>query len=287
MVDLTTNRRWVFPLMTLRIILVTICVPKVAQAVDDNREKKFCLVEVSINLTTASTNASDFLTISHYLFPWPTDTFKAVSLRSQTCYLKPSLPLCPAHSGTNTEEIYVVDDDMGHAKIREDEPGHGKRFHVLFGDRCSGKREYFFKTGVFEDNDFHLLGNGSQHPPQVNQKIRSLGYEKYCLIMRLEPSSSVPMICFPTPDWIDLSDLLAVPFLVVTVLVYSILPEFKNIHGATLRCYLYCIIATHVTLTTHRMIRPYYSDSPSCLCLGERTSICNFYKCTSSQTVPL
>lgn len=63
--------------------------------------------------------------------------------------------------------------------------------------------------------------------------------------------------------------LVAVPFLVATILIYSILPELRNTHGTTLRCYLFCLTLDNVTVAINRLSTPDYRAGTTCLCLGE------------------
>ncbi|KAF7995144.1 hypothetical protein HCN44_004616 [Aphidius gifuensis] len=62
--------------------------------------------------------------------------------------------------------------------------------------------------------------------------------------------------------------LLSVPFLIATLIVYSMIPELKNLYGKTLMCYVGCLIVAFCLLFCGRLV---YFGSP--LCTGIAFSI--------------
>lgn len=60
--------------------------------------------------------------------------------------------------------------------------------------------------------------------------------------------------------------LLSVPFLIATLIVYSMIPELKNLYGKTLMCYVGCLIVAFCLLFCARLV---YFDSPLCTGIGK------------------
>ena len=87
------------------------------------------------------------------------------------------------------------------------------------------------------------------------------------------------MICFPEPikDSNSISIyrwflLVSSVFLIMTFIVYAVLPEMQNIHGVTIMCHVACMAVMYITFA---MIQLQFGAAPDaqnlCLALG-RTS---------------
>lgn len=68
--------------------------------------------------------------------------------------------------------------------------------------------------------------------------------------------------------------LLSVPFLIATLVVYSIIPELKNLYGKTLMCYVGCLVIAFCLLFGGRLV---YSGSTLCTTIGELNAFIIFY----------
>lgn len=285
-------------LVTLQfVILLAVSCPRVAA-----RHGNSCPVEATVNLSYAAVNTSGFLAESGYFFPKNLTTFKDGARRGCICDLKPCLPLCPPIGKRNVTADYVHYSAIPRiystnlTLVKEEEAvDPEQRFHVLVREPCSGTGGYLLEPELYKEDKFHLLGNGSLYLPYVVdvEELHLLEYDKYCLLRPDNDSRYIPKLCFPVDDGtygqtdvfsmaIYFSGILVLPFLVTTVVVYSVLPEFKNIHGSTLKCYLSCLIVTHLTLAIGPKPPPDFSAETFCLCQGKW-----FFQCSSYGNIRL
>lgn len=62
--------------------------------------------------------------------------------------------------------------------------------------------------------------------------------------------------------------LLSVPFLIITFLVYGLIPELRNLHGKNLMSYVVCLTLAYTSMATIQMHTAYISTTASCAWLG-------------------
>lgn len=122
---------------------------------------------------------------------------------------------------------------------------------------CDGST-YDLESFSPKNDRFHLMENGSIYVNESTDGAEDywLGTEDYCLYSRTTENGTriVVSVCMPYIDnGLTFDDLLpekilypisislSLVFLAATFLVYTILPELKNVHGLILRAYIACL----------------------------------------------
>ncbi|KAG8237624.1 hypothetical protein J437_LFUL017874 [Ladona fulva] len=84
------------------------------------------------------------------------------------------------------------------------------------------------------------------------------GPEDFCIDYFPEKDAHLPLLCFP-PNDDDLTNqliytmypvgmLVSIPFLLVTFLVYALIPELRNLHGKSLMCHVSSLLMAYTFL---------------------------------------
>lgn len=125
---------------------------------------------------------------------------------------------------------------------------------------------------ILNPNEYSLLVNGSLYR-DPDELILSTSY---CLAV-LDRNVYDVIICkqqigFPT--YISVLLLMSLPFLLLTFVVYSILPQLRNIHGCTLRVHVASSFITNVIIYCVQEF-PELSEWKYCIPLGN--SMCKLY----------
>ncbi|XP_022197924.2 G-protein coupled receptor Mth2 [Nilaparvata lugens] len=144
---------------------------------------------------------------------------------------------------------------------------------VLIGNPCPyGK--YRLEPHKDSLDEFVVLPNGSLLVPFQTPPL--LQITDYCLDLFETPSGPValPLICFSSSDeqspdfWKKLALtvypmglLLSVPFLLVTLLIYALIPELRDTRGKSLCCHISCLILAYIALATVQLGGPSLSEN--------------------------
>jgi len=71
----------------------------------------------------------------------------------------------------------------------------------------------------------------------------------------------LPLLCFPDPDagktvvdalkftMFPIGMLLSTVFMTITLIVYALLPELRNLHGKCLMCHVGCLLLAYLSLS--------------------------------------
>ncbi|XP_012265831.2 G-protein coupled receptor Mth2-like isoform X1 [Athalia rosae] len=208
--------------------------------------------------------------------------------RECLCNVKACLAICPPLNDTRTNGSLEEIEDFGRfqgiphvyrSDLTIDLEGTvppEKWFHIFEWDPCEGGPAYDLQPDKYPADEFYLLRNGTLFFPRLEGDFMFLDSKLYCLGRFGNDSNYTPRVCSPVEE--EKTDpyatanyvgaIISVPFLIVTIVVYSVLKELRNIHGSTLRCYLFCLIATYITLAIDRILPPDYSAGPFCLFVG-------------------
>lgn len=126
---------------------------------------------------------------------------------------------------------------------------------------CNGTT-YYLESYSPKNDLFHLMENGAIY---VKKSIDGgadfwLAAEDYCLASRptengtriavsvckpLLVPATTPFTVMPEIMVYPITMSLSLPFLVATFLIYTILPELKNVHGLILRIYVACLFVLY------------------------------------------
>ncbi|XP_046428127.1 G-protein coupled receptor Mth2-like isoform X2 [Neodiprion fabricii] len=248
-------------------------------------ERRTCPPGGTVSLTNARRNDSGFLAESGEFFPrdvvWEDDG----TWSGCFCDLKPCLPLCPPKNATTqdteTMEIdYSAMPPVYKPNFELDESlRFEQRFHVILSDPCPGIGMYFLNPSKYPNDEYYLMANGSLAMPKVQDSSQTIvDATSYCFRLKRNSSIYTPRLCEAAdPPIMDpirtasyIGALVSVPFLLATIFVYSVIPELRNIHGTTLKCYLASLVIAYVALGVDRIPnqKNFTDVSATCLFLG-------------------
>ncbi|XP_059613890.1 G-protein coupled receptor Mth2-like [Phlebotomus argentipes] len=128
-----------------------------------------------------------------------------------------------------------------------------ERFAIVYGKPCV--QMFDLDPEQYPDTDTYVLVYDGhlrvgEDPPQNKNE--------YCIARRLSRNESnvetAVFSCFPETEQAKffiypIGMLLSVPFLVVTFLVYAIIPELRNLHGKSLMCYVFGLTMSYTFLS--------------------------------------
>ncbi|XP_053987330.1 G-protein coupled receptor Mth2-like [Hylaeus volcanicus] len=144
-------------------------------------------------------------------------------------------------------------------------------FVVIFGEPCKHKR---YILNPWNQNDIHhLLINGSVFIPDEEPLMLMPGVN-YCMEI-VESFGLMTFVCYedlttiasPQYSIYSVGLLISVPFLVLTVVVYSITPKLRNIYGRLLCRYCGCLAVAFTTLAITQL-RGSHMSQMACTSLG-------------------
>lgn len=166
--------------------------------------------------------------------------------------------------------------------LRNEDTAHdGRVFRVVVYDPCQENGRYLLNPDDYPDDEYVLFNNGTLYRPYQNEFVRS-----YCLAV-VHPVKYVVAVCFKNtsktiaeerslnsiPIYKPIGLVISLPFLLITFLVYSILPELGNIHGCTLRGYISTLFVAYMSLAVLQLTSTQLSKSV-CIALGTACSNC-------------
>ncbi|RLU16797.1 hypothetical protein DMN91_010865 [Ooceraea biroi] len=128
-------------------------------------------------------------------------------------------------------------------------------FSLIVYDPCQGNERYLLNPDDYPDDEYIFFINGSLYQPHYNEFIESTSYclavvhrDKYevavCFANMTETSEEQSSDGIPIPFGLIVS----LPFLLATFVVYSVLPELRNMHGYTLRGYVSSLFVAYMIL---------------------------------------
>ena len=205
------------------------------------------------------------------------------------CLTRACLPLCcPFGNRVGRNECIPLDNKsdikfpaLHDPETREPHPGKLRieNYHVFTWDPCRGGDRYRLQPEETAEDEFKFLANGSIYRTYQDDVI---DFTNYCLGVVDEDSYSV-VLCFDDMES-DGSDteaansriavafpvgmILSVPFLLITFLVYSVIPELKNMHGATLRGYVGPLIVAYTLLAVVQIAPQEKIPDTLCILMG-------------------
>ncbi|KYN38891.1 G-protein coupled receptor Mth2 [Trachymyrmex septentrionalis] len=130
-------------------------------------------------------------------------------------------------------------------------------FPLTIHDPCQYQR-YVLEPEIKRNEDYLFLSNGSLYQLDIKSVVTS-----YCLAIWEDDKKFDVTICFdreaedvPPEEKTSLviSLIVSLPFLLVTFVVYSILPELWNMHGYTLRGYVGSLFVAYMFLVMINLI---------------------------------
>ena len=151
-----------------------------------------------------------------------------------------------------------------------------KYFDFIIWNPCVGMKRYSLNPRVYKDDEWYLLSNGSIILPLSEEpEERLLDYYQYCLA-RVESYEYPEYMVFFCDEAIEDDDgiiysygmLASVPFLVITYVIYWLLPELRNLHGLTLRGYVGCLAMAYSILGVLQLTPQEQIPNDICITIG-------------------
>ncbi|XP_071446664.1 G-protein coupled receptor Mth2-like [Hetaerina americana] len=133
-------------------------------------------------------------------------------------------------------------------------------FALLLGNPCRHGR-YILDPEEYDEDQFFVDAEGYVNLPKQDDGRH--GPESYCLDFSTNRTAYLPFICFPPPPNVTDEDsadntliytmypvgmLVSIPFLLVTFLVYALIPELRNLHGKSLMCHVSSLLTAYTFL---------------------------------------
>lgn len=127
------------------------------------------------------------------------------------------------------------------------------RFGILYRQICISDR-YRLEPSESYDDRFFLLPNGSLHVPALSV---SLDQNSFCMDYFADMGAVLPLVCFEPESVVSkvmytsypVGMIISTVFMIITLIVYSLLPELRNLHGKLLMCHVASLLVAYVTLT--------------------------------------
>lgn len=141
---------------------------------------------------------------------------------------------------------------------------------------CKDRQSYNLDPDKYPEDAFKLLDNGSIYKQPEDVILEETEYcfgitdtDAYYVVLcfdddtsQLKEDSTDITIVFPV------GLIVSVPFLFTTFLVYTLLPELKNMHGRTLRGYIGSLLVAYVILFVVQISSQDQISDPLCIAFG-------------------
>ncbi|XP_037036896.1 G-protein coupled receptor Mth2-like [Bradysia coprophila] len=145
-------------------------------------------------------------------------------------------------------------------------------FNYVVGKPCAGINK--MEPAERQEDVWVLLKNGTIL--RGDPIIETLDKNKYCFTAMVGSNDTFEttlLTCFKEPDrtrdyWVLCGMFISVPFLVATIIVYTILPELRNVHGKSLVSYLCALVVGYVTLALIKLNGSTYIEPVLCRTIG-------------------
>lgn len=134
-------------------------------------------------------------------------------------------------------------------------------FSVVFGDICPRNKIWLNPAKIPHDRNF-LMSDGSILLFGEKGRQIFLDVARYCLESVNTSREIYTFVCpLTSQDPLDsakykfypIGMFLSMPFLLVTFVVYAILPDLRNVHGKSLMCTIASFIAAYISLSTTQL----------------------------------
>ncbi|XP_032664926.1 G-protein coupled receptor Mth2-like isoform X1 [Odontomachus brunneus] len=189
---------------------------------------------------------------------------------SKICNDTVCIPICCELGYRMIENICTPDDnEYDFPEIHEIGKKVDEVFPLFVSDPCTSVPRFALDASLYPTDEYIILTNGSLYQTKVNKFIDPA---IYCFAV-MNKSKYEPTLCFngPTIDGVDfigipISIIVSLPFLLLTFVVYTILPELWNMHGYILRGYVSSLFIAYIFLVPFQLILP--NDVSNAVCTG-------------------
>lgn len=198
-----------------------------------------------------------------------------------------SLPICCSYGHrlsknrcikTNDTFRFPALYDSNNLTLIDESPNHQRYFDLLVYDPCIGRQRYKLDPNANPMDAFMLLNNGSIYMKNEGDILRDADY---CFGI-LDTELFDVIFCFNLDENEDTQEttkitvlfpvglIISVPFLFATLVAYILIPEWRNIHGRTLRSYVGSLLIAYVILAVVQMTPQQQISDSLCIAFGTR-----------------
>lgn len=125
-------------------------------------------------------------------------------------------------------------------------------FYVISNFVCDLDAKYLLDPINFPEDEFVIHPNGT-----LTTQLQTFGQDEYCVASSAIDQKILIPICFgdkivsprkPKDVLYPIGMIASIPFLLITVIIYAIIPQLRNIYGKSLMCYLSCLVIAYTFL---------------------------------------
>lgn len=228
---------------TLALLLLTVTLRSVTVV-------EGCPKSAIVDLTNASSNSSGFVDESGGIFPFESIHSENDQTYGCICDIKACVPLCCPEGHALSAELECVEDQFTpNHSYHQEWWFHSLNYYKFVENPC---KELTLLTSL-RISVYYLLTDNSILIPEEE---RIVGLGRYCVFR--EPNSSShtsTLICQNYFELIDLptcflvSNSVSILFMLVTIVVYCVIPKLKNLQGWILRSFLASYICGLIVFT--------------------------------------
>lgn len=203
----------------------------------------------------------------------------------EVCNSSVCIPLCCELGERLVNEKCVLDNMNNHLfpNIHDNTTNSSERnktlnetFHLIVRDPCQNRGRFMLNPVEYPDDEYMFLANGSLYQPNHDDVIQPMSY---CLAVVRGNKYDVT-VCFGSSSGNDapvvdagqtgkpIGLLVSLPFLLLTFVVYSVLPELWNMHGYTLRAYVGSLFVAYSVLASLQLSPQRAISDPLCIAMG-------------------
>ncbi|XP_032665102.1 G-protein coupled receptor Mth2-like isoform X1 [Odontomachus brunneus] len=148
-------------------------------------------------------------------------------------------------------------------------------FPLFVSDPCTNGH-YLLNSSLYPDDEYIIMTNGSVYQTLLNSFIDPT---TYCFAVVMNKSKYELTMCFDTANTtveedvdftgiiiLDIGIFVSLPFLLLTFVVYTILPELWNMYGYILRGYIGSLFLAYILLVPFQMMSP--DGLSDAVCIG-------------------
>ncbi|XP_032665103.1 uncharacterized protein LOC116841378 isoform X2 [Odontomachus brunneus] len=152
-------------------------------------------------------------------------------------------------------------------------------FPLFVSDPCTNGH-YLLNSSLYPDDEYIIMTNGSVYQTLLNSFIDPT---TYCFAVVMNKSKYELTMCFDTANTtveedvdftgiiiLDIGIFVSLPFLLLTFVVYTILPELWNMYGYILRGYIGSLFLAYILLVPFQMMSPDGLSDAVCIGSGKR-----------------
>ncbi|XP_046824916.1 G-protein coupled receptor Mth2-like isoform X2 [Vespa crabro] len=239
----------------------------ISQTVRTRHEDLPCPLSLTVPLEKDKVHRYENGSLFHEGTLYPTNLYwtKNDSVRGCICELRPCLRKCcqdgEVLSDGETPNCTKLQnhDVLPDLRLKKDQltseiqniRSIANHFAILRNKICHNNKTYILDPEKYEEDKITIEANGI-----LKNEENIYPQWMYCIDWDQSLKKIIVLICFQQEEELPLlttqiypiMTIVSIPFLIITFLVYAIIPELRNIYGKTLMCYVACLTISYCFL---------------------------------------